>query len=297
MWQPPCGAILVGVDGSAAALGAVRWAARDAALRNAPLALVHVVDAPVPGWFQVTPRTDFRQWHAKRARKFIRSAIRVAEQSVGDLGRVKVESKVLFSAAVPALVALSSVVEMVVLGSHGHGGALAHRPIGSVTSGLVYHAHSPVAVIRDEQAQFRRAAGAPVLVGIDGSPASEAATAIAFEQALRRGVRLVALHAWDDPRVAASRTLFQDAKWDARLSAEEEVLAERLAGWHDRYPDVGVRRRIEIGEPVRWLLEASEQAQLLVVGNHGRGAFAGKVLGSVGASVVNRAKIPVIVAR
>lgn len=296
MWQPPRGAILVGVDGSAAALGAVRWAARDAALRNAPLALVHVVDAPIPGWFQVTPRTDFRQWHGKRARKFIKAAIRVAEQSAGERGPVKIESKVLYSAAVPALVALSSEVEMVVLGGHGHG-ALAYRPLGSVTSGLVYHAHCPVAVIRDEQAQFRRAADAAVLVGIDGSPASEAATAIAFEQALRRGVRLVALHAWDDPRVAASGTLFQDAKWDARLSAEEEVLAERLAGWHDRYPDVGIRRRIEIGEPVRWLLEAAEQAQLLVVGSHGRGAFAGKVLGSVGASVVHRAKIPVIVAR
>jgi nucleotide-binding universal stress UspA family protein len=60
---------------------------------------------------------------------------------------------------------------------------------------------------------------------------------------------------------------------------------------------VGIRRRIEIGDPARWLIEASERAQLIVVGSHGRGGFAGMLLGSVGAAVVNRARIPVIVAR
>ncbi|OBG00773.1 hypothetical protein A5773_04400 [Mycobacterium sp. 852014-52450_SCH5900713] len=296
MWEPPRGAILVGVDGSAAALGAVRWAARDAALRKAPLTLVHVVDAPLPGWFQVTARTHFRPRHGQRARGLIKSAIKVAEESAGERGPVKIDSKVLCSTAVPTLVALSKELEMVVVGDRGHGGALARSSLGSVSSGLVYHAHCPVAVIPDEQAQVGKAE-APVLVGIDGSPASEAATAIAFEQASRRQVGLTALHAWADPRASTSRTVYQDASWDAQLSEEEEVLAERLAGWHDLYPDVEVHRRIEIGEPVRWLLEASEKAQLLVVGSHGRGALAGRVLGSVGASVVNRAKIPVIVAR
>ncbi|OBG93971.1 hypothetical protein A5697_03155 [Mycobacterium sp. E3251] len=297
MWEPPRGAILVGIDGSAAALGAVRWAARDAALRNAPLTLVHVVDAPLPGWFQVAARTDFRRGRGQRARGLIKTAIRVAEESAGARRPAKVETKVLYSTAVPTLVALSKEVEMVVVGDRGHRGALGARSaLGSVSSGLVYHAHCPVAVIPSEQPQVGKAE-APVLVGIDGSRASEAATEIAFEEASRRRVGLVALHAWADPRAATSRTVYQDAKWDARLSEEEEVLAERLAGWHDRYPDVGVHRRIEIGEPVRWLLEASEKAQLLVVGSHGRGGFAGRVLGSVGASVVNRAKLPVIVAR
>ena len=103
--------------------------------------------------------------------------------------------------------------------------------------------------------------------------------------------------AWTDPRVSGSKGLFQDSKWDAQLCEEEETLAERLAGWHQRYPDVGIRTRIEIGDPARWLIEASERAQLIVVGSHGRGGFAGMLLGSVGAAVVNRARIPVIVAR
>ena len=209
---------------------------------------------------------------------------------------MQIDSKVFNSATVPTLVGVSTEVEMVVVGYRGHGAVLDRSFLGSVSSALVYHAHCPVAVIHDE-AMIRNVARAPVLVGIDGSPASEAATAIAFEEASRRGVGIMALHAWTDPRVSDSRVLYQDSKWDAQLSEEEETLAERLAGWHEHYPDVGIRRRIEIGDPARWLIAASEGAQLMVVGSHGCSRFRGKLLGSVGAAVVNRAKIPVIVAR
>jgi nucleotide-binding universal stress UspA family protein len=297
MLQPSRRGILVGVDGSAAALAAVRWAARDAALRDVPLTLVHVVNAPVPGWSQVPALAGFRQWQEKRAREFIKSAIKVAEESTGERGPLQLDSKVFYSATVPTLVGLSKEVEMVVVGYQGHGGVLVRNFLGSVSSGLVYHAHCPVAVIHDDEPLVTNVARAPVLVGIDGSPASEAATAIAFEEASRRGVGVIALHAWTDLRVSDFKEVFPNVNWDAELSHEEETLAERLAGWQERYPDVGIRRKIEIGEPARPLIEASEWAQLLVVGSHGRGGFAGMLLGSVGAAVVNRARIPVIVAR
>jgi nucleotide-binding universal stress UspA family protein len=289
--------ILVGVDGSAAALDAVRWAAHDAALRNVPLTLVHVVNAPVPGWPQVPAPAGFRQSQEERAREFIESAIKVAEESTGERGPVQIDSKVFHSATVPTLVDLSKEVEMVVVGYRGHGGVLVRTFLGSVSSGLVYHAHCPVAVIHDGEPLVANVARAPVLVGIDGSPASEAATAIAFDEASRRGVGVMALHAWTDMRVSDFKELFPNVNWDAELSHEEETLAERLAGWQERYPDVGIHRKIEIGEPARPLIEASERAQLLVVGSHGRGGFATMLLGSVAAAVVNRARIPVIVAR
>jgi nucleotide-binding universal stress UspA family protein len=297
MLQPPRRGILVGVDGSAPALGAVRWAAHDAALRNVPLTLVHVVNAPVPGWSEVPAPAGFRQWQERRAREFIKSAIKVAEESTGERGAVQIDSKVFYSATVPTLVALSKEVEMVVVGYRGHGGILVRTFLGSVSSGLVYHAHCPVAVIHDEEPLVSNVARAPVLVGIDGCPASEAATAIAFEEASRRGVGVMALHAWTDLRVSDFEEVFPNFDWDVGLSEEEETLAERLAGWQERYPDVGIRSKIEIGEPARPLIEASERAQLIVVGSHGRGGFAGMLLGSVGAAVVNRARIPVIVAR
>jgi nucleotide-binding universal stress UspA family protein len=297
MLQPPRRAILVGVDGSPAALAAVRWAAHDATLRNVPLTLVHVVNAPVPGWSHVPAPAGFRQWQEKRAREIIKSAIKVAEESTGERGPLQIDSKVSYSATIPTLVGLSKQVEMVVVGYRGHGGVLVRNFLGSVSSGLVYHAHCPVAVIHDEEPLVADVARAPVLVGIDGSPASEAATGIAFDEASRRGVGLIALHAWTDLRVSDFKELFPNVNWDAQLSHQEETLAERLAGWQERHPDVGIRRKIEIGEPARSLIEASERAQLIVVGSHGRGGFAGMLLGSVGAAVVNRARIPVIVAR
>ena len=297
MLQPPRRGILVGIDGSAAALAAVRWAAHDAALRNVPLTLVHVVNAPVPGWSQVPAPARIRQWQDKRAHQFIKAAIKAAEESTGERGPVQIDSKVLYSATIPTLVDLSKEMEMVVVGYRGHGGVLVRNFLGSVSSGLVYHAHCPVAVIHDEEPLDASVARAPVLVGIDGSRASEAATAIAFEEASRRGVGLMAVHAWTDLRVSEFKELFRNFDWDVGLSEEEEMLAERLAGWQERYPDVGIRSEIEIGEPGRWLLEASKRAQLVVVGSHGRGGFADMLLGSVGAAVVNGARIPVIVAR
>jgi nucleotide-binding universal stress UspA family protein len=297
MVQPPHRGILVGVDGSAEALAAVRWAAHDAALRNVPLTLIHVADAPFPEWFEVAALAAFRRWQEKRAGEFIKSAIKVAEESTGEHGPVQIDSKVLCSAIVPTLVDLSKEAEMVVVGYRGHGGVLVRSFLGSVSSGLIYHAHCPVAVIHDGEPMVTNVARAPVLLGIDGSPASEAATAIAFEEASRRGVGLIALHAWTDLRVSDFKDVFPNHNWDAELAHEEETLAERLAGWQQRYPDVGIRRSIELGEPAGPLIEASKLAQLIVVGNHGRSEFAGMLLGSVGAAVVNRARIPVIVAR
>jgi nucleotide-binding universal stress UspA family protein len=136
-----------------------------------------------------------------------------------------------------------------------------------------------------------------VLLGIDGSPESELATAIAFDEASRRKVGLVALHAWSDVSVFDSVADMHGPRWPELKSIEDETLAERLAGWSERYPDVSVRRIVVRGEPALQLVDQSESAQLVVVGSHGRGGFAGMLLGSVSAAVVLLARVPVIVAR
>ena len=134
---------------------------------------------------------------------------------------------------------------------------------------------------------------APVLVGIDGSSASELATAIAFEEASRRNVGLIALHAWSDVDVSE----WPGADWPATQSISDQVLAERLAGGQKQYPDVNVHRVVVRDQPARELVKRSEEAQLLVVGSRGRGGFAEMLVGSVSERVAQLARIPVIVAR
>ena len=168
-------------------------------------------------------------------------------------------------------------------------GALRRGLLGSVSTGLIHHAHCPVAVIHDKVPSLMQ----PVLVGIDGSPASELATAIAFDEASWRGVDLVPLHTWSDAEVSD----VPSQEWSAQQAAAEEPLAERITGWQDRYPDVSVEGVVVWDQPARRLLDQSESTQLVIVGSHGRGGFTGMLLGSVSTAVVHGARIPVIVAR
>ncbi|MDN5919161.1 MAG: universal stress protein [Pseudonocardia sp.] len=75
---------------------------------------------------------------------------------------------------------------------------------------------------------------------------------------------------------------------------EERALAERLAGWSERYPDVAVERRIEHDEPARALVELSASSSLVVVATRGRGGFAGLLLGSTGLALIQLAECPVM---
>jgi nucleotide-binding universal stress UspA family protein len=282
--------IIVGVDGSPASRVAVDWAARDAALRGADLKLVHVLVPPAVMAFPDVPMpSGFMEWQEEEGRRLLDSAVKTVEEAGAQ---VEVSTDMVSGPAVPALADLSSSAQMIVVGCRGHG-ALARGLLGSISTGLAHHAHCPVAIIHDEDPLMPHPAMASVVVGVDGSPASESAVAIAFEQASFRGVDLLAVHAWSDTGVFE----FPGADWSTLQAAGEQTLSERLAGWQERYPDVPVRRVVVADKPARQLLEQAESAQLLVVGSHGRGGIAGMLLGSVSTTVLHGARMPVIIAR
>jgi nucleotide-binding universal stress UspA family protein len=123
--------------------------------------------------------------------------------------------------------------------------------------------------------------------------------ALALEEASLRGADLIAVHTWldyaSDVAYATARPFVVD--WNAVEIREREMLAERLAGWQEKYPDVSVRRVVSRGRPVRGLLEQATEARLLVVGSRGRGGFGGMLLGSTSQALVYHAPCPLLVVR
>jgi len=281
--------IVVAVDGSAASNAAVTWAARDAAMRNVPLTVAHAVVTPTASWPPMPYPDSLAVRLEDDGKEAIMHAIKTADGAMPAGHKVDIGRQLVFSTPAVALTKMSDEAEMIVVGSSGRG-LLARGVVGSVSSTAVRQASCPVAVIRDEDPPD---AGAPVLVGVDGSPASELATAIAFDEASRRGVDLVALHAWSDVAVSD----LAESDWVALEGEAERRLAESLAGWQERYPDVTVVRLVVRDRPARQLVERADTAQLVVVGSHGRGGLTGMLLGSVSNAVLHSVQVPVIVAR
>ncbi|QUQ64054.1 universal stress protein [Kutzneria sp. CA-103260] len=281
--------VTVGVDGSGAAERALGWAAVEAELRHLPLDIVHVghlITVP-PG---EPPATSMNADMAARCRKLLDEAVSVVRTIAPE---VSATTELVDDGVLDALSDKSSHSSLLVLGSRGSGG-FAELLAGSVTVNLSAHARCPVAVIRGGIADPH----APVVVGIDGSPTSDAALAFAMDEAALRSVPLIAYHVWNDtsfePGVQNQPFVLD---WDAIRDAEEQVLAERLAGWPVRYPEVEIRRVVERDRPARGLVRQSARAQLVVVGSRGRGGLAGMLLGSTSHALIHHAACPVIVAR
>lgn len=283
--------ILVGVDGSPESHAAVRWAAQEAVLRHRPVTLMHVVSPIVVTWPVETVVSSFYEWQEDNAQRVLKQSQETLAAAVPDAAPPAVNVELRHDGIVPEFKDASQHAEMLVLGSRGLG-PVGGAVLGSVSRTLLHHAQCPVVITKEGVVQ-EDSSTLPVLLGIDGSPASENATAFAFDEASRRGADLVALHAWSD--VAVFPILGMD--WQQYEQQGHEILAERLAGWQERYPDVHIRRRIVCDKPARWLIDESRQSQLVVVGSRGRGGIAGLLLGSVSTAVAESALAPVAVVR
>ena len=282
------GRVVVGVDASEQSREAAVWAAREASLHQVGLTLVHTVLPPAaassfgPGMPVGLDAMD----------ELITRATAELEAIAATLPVSDVRTKVEIGSPSGALLEASEEAELVVIGSRGHGG-FAGLLLGSVSTQVAAHATCPVVVVR----------GAPdpaanrVVVGIDGSPASESALAFAFEEASRHGWSLTAVHAWDVP--AYDLLVVPNAPIPVPLSdvADDEIrlAAEALAGFETDYPDVEVEQRLVRSAAVGALLDASEGAALIVVGTRGHGQVVGALLGSVSNGVLHKATIPVAV--
>ncbi|WP_432971387.1 universal stress protein [Dactylosporangium sp. CA-233914] len=275
MSNRPDSPVVAGVDGTAAGFRAVRLAASEATLRGRPLTLF-ATHRPQPD--QTRPgESGTRHWLAEAE-----SVVREAHPGLSP--RVGLESGDLADVLIDA----SHGAELVAVGETGEFAA---------SERVAAHASAPVLVVTG--AGGHPAPDGPIVVGVDGANPWPAALTFAFEEAERRGVTLVPLYAWSGlPDTALSEV--DPFAYDLRRAADEadRVLAEALAGWSERYPQVRVRRRAVLHhDPAEALIQASEQAAMLVVSTCSHVGRSEQLLGTVTRRVLHRAPCPVAVLR
>ena len=220
----------------------------------------------------------------------LRRAIRVATDTTAE---VAVAGDVLRGDPAYQLLVRAREAELLVVGARGLG-AFVGLLVGSVSEHVAGRADCPVVVVRGEASP-----DLPVLVGVDGSAANQAAVGFAFAAAARRGVELVALSAaepeWVRPAVGSAGLPVVDV--DGVEHAARARLDDALRQWTDRYPDLPVRRVAVPGGAARALIEASSRAGLAVVGSRGHGTLSGVFLGSVSRHLMRHADCPVAIVR
>lgn len=288
------GPVIVGVDGSPASQQATVYAARSAATHRRPLLLVSTYTLPTGtmGGGLLPPQPTHQQMQTE-CRSILEQAQTTARQAAPE---VEISHVVIEGNTSRVLLDYSTTAALIVVGSRGLGG-LTGMVLGSVSANLASHAACPVVVTGDGTGDL--AQSGPVVVGIDGSPVSTAATDQAFAEAAARSCPLLAVHTWIDPQVqlAASGLSLSHDQWDQLQTRQQAWLAEQLAGFCQRYPDVPVERVLSPDPAAHALTAHAHNAQLLVVGSRGRGGFAGMVLGSTSRALLQTAPCPVMIVR
>lgn len=270
--------VLVGTDGSEIADAAVRWAAKEAARRGVALRVVHAWVWPLmrvrltaaPGM----PEGAGLQAQADRT---LSEAAAIATDTCPGL---VVETSLLVGASNARMVEASRDAQLMVVGHRGLGG-FGSLLLGSVSSSVVAHAACSTVVVRGVTHSH-----GPVVVGVDEAGASKAAISAAFAAAQQTEVGVLAVHAYRSP--GPSSILETVAR---------DVLASELSEARAAYPEVPVEIRLGRHSPVRELVEASEGAQLVVVGANGSGTAASLGVGSTSIAVIRHAHCPVMVHR
>ncbi len=292
--------IVAGVDGSPSSTAAAMWAADEAEYRGAALRLVQAYEVTVgfvgPGvMIPASMYDDVRHW-AEIVLADVRKAVATAHPTL------EITTQLRHDLPYAAMREASEGALMTVVGSHG-ASEISESVLGSVALRVAARAAGPVVIIRtDSETGIAHGAG-PIWVGLDGSPNSEDALAFAFEEASLRHRRLVALHSWNDEPTQGFLRNHSPAEDRVEFDQEQRLLAESLAGWSEKYPDVSVWPLLLRGRPAASLLthyaaaSTENKPSLIVVGSRGHGGFMGLLMGSTSQALISHAPCPIAVVR
>lgn len=264
----PRRSVVVGIDGSQAAIAAAEWAVDEAVSRDVPLRLIHVIPD------QVEPGTPASADNKRLELEYGEAALRSASAAVAAAAQpVKVETVILRGSPVATLIAESHHADMVCVGSVGIG-RFARGLLGSTAADLAESARCPVAIIR------RKRQPEPdngwIVVSVKGSSDNDDVIAHAMEEAQRRHAPVLAVGALQGDR-----------------DDVPDELDSRVQVWSRRYPDVRIfpiAARTSIAE---FLAGNEERIQLAVIGS----SEAHQVEELIAHTIVGRPECSVLVVR
>ena len=284
--------IVVGVDGSELSTIAARWAADQAMRQRCSLTLVFALLPPTAS-YSFGPGMAGTPYAMDEIRESANEEILALAAS---LPGPDIQTRLVIGSPSGVLLEESGEAAMVVVGSRGMGG-FRGLMMGSVSSQVSAHSRCPVVIIRAEPP----AKSHQIVVGIDGSPASNAALDFAFRMAAMdietEKSRIIALHSWDAP--SYDLIAFAGADLASGLSSigdgAERLVSEALGGFEEKFPDVEVEHRVVRGPAAGSLAEAAKGADLVVVGTRGHGRVIGAIVGSVSKSIMHLTSVPVAI--
>lgn len=275
--------IVVGVTSAPVAQRAVDWALARARDRTCAVELVAVVGGAVG----VVGEAEVLVEAMHEAQSLLDAH---AERAEGT--GVEITTKVARGNPVSVLLDESQDAALLVIGSEDRGSDEGSAR-GFHGLRLASAARCPVVVVPDIDLGERRG----VVVGVDGSPVSEAAIRFAAAEADRQGEPLIAVSVWTPLEAPRSRGSYPLGYLENLEALTAETLAVSLAGLRADFPRLEVHQRVERGYPSAVLTALAGSARLVVVGSHGRGAVARFLLGSIGQEVLARLATVTVVVR
>jgi len=282
--------LVVGVDGSDSSLLAVDWAVDEAARHGLPLRLVHAFrweryERTLPSF------TTGRRAGDVMAQNIVASC---AQRAGLRDPEVKVSEEVVPDDAVSALLRAAPDAFALVVGERGRG-EVSGLLLGSVSLTVAARAVCPVVVVRGAEPNLRGSPGR-VVVGVGDAADRAGAVRFAAREAQARGCPLTAVRAWrrpahehgDNPLVVDDAAQAHDARASAEL---EDALRDTVR----EHPELSVHRHTVEGPAHRALLDASADADLVVVGAVRRHGHFGLQLGRVAHTLLHHSACPVAV--
>lgn len=282
------GSIVVGIDGSSISNAALDWAARRASAGGGiPVVVVHAFAADLPMLGFGALRDD----GAIRAEgDILLNAARSRIHAIDS--KVPVATACVPGFAAPALLRASDGAQMLVVGAVGRG-VLSRLTLGAVMQQVVSYAACPVVIVgRDPRttSPYGR-----VVVGVDGSSTSLAAARFAFAHAAATGAQDVDVVTTWQARSRKDPTLEEGSDWNAYVDTAQTTVRSALSEQTRRFPEVKVHHEVVQGDPLEVLVERSQDADLLVVGNRGVGGFEGLKLGSLARGLLGHTPCPIVI--